>query len=613
MYIQYSSHPDLVFAQEVQVFSADEPNVDAALAGVATSSSSCYDGDASLTTNGVVDDDQPWPNSCHTGYGASEWLEIDLQREVPIAKVVIWNRADGFHKRLQNAQLELLNANRQPAGVFTLSSERQVVLASDLVIERTLYQSPEFAARPYQYDYDDTTQTGSPKNYCPPIMVSEQQLSVPITTPTTLVFIVNNVDRNMHLQGGSGEGCKFGLVITTDMEGQSNSSNPWVGQRIAEEPRVGGGGRGMGFWLGMHFPAAVEVAGIELTQGAAGGDECADIVELQMMDRGQWVTAHSFTLPEASYGKTSVKRIGIEPDVEEGGVLGMIADKHENWIGELLYHISVPVLQGAFNDHVIMLMPTTKASAGAISSSVLICDPCKPSFARWAVLVVEAVHHTANLYALREHGRRAYTQLVWTSDYQLCKREISPKSISAQYLSHPWTQNCAGWFCDDQPAEGGWSAGSNGTPSLVVRRRVGEEATLQTMIPSRFLVGILPDVLTTAFRFWKDECDGKLVAEKLKDADENWFPYELQLSTKNGCSSSAGAGNTTMQGKPPLMRQSSSAIRAVNEKLRKAKQFTEATKALQKLEEQRTQLMGGKGGDRDIIGAVQVIRLEPVA
>jgi hypothetical protein len=139
-----------------------------------------------------------------------------------------------------------------------------------------LYQSPEFGARPYNWDWDEATKTGNPKNYSPTQTVNLQCLSVPVTSITTFAFVVDNGERNMHLQGGAGEGCDFGLGLTIEQHQGSDAAmnpggSPWVGQRVAEEPRDCSGDRGdasgSNFWLGLHFPSFVEVTGIEMLQG----------------------------------------------------------------------------------------------------------------------------------------------------------------------------------------------------------------------------------------------------------------------------------------------------------------------------------------------------------
>jgi len=100
--------------QQIQVFAeGSEENI--ALGGVASMSTEVYDGNAERVIDGDMNQDAPWPNSCHTGNGANEWVVIDLQREYVVTKVVVHNRPDCCQNRLAGARV-LLQRDASDAG-----------------------------------------------------------------------------------------------------------------------------------------------------------------------------------------------------------------------------------------------------------------------------------------------------------------------------------------------------------------------------------------------------------------------------------------------------------------------------------------------------------------
>src|SRR4029079_11104179 len=77
---------------EVQVFSRGE-NV--ALKGTAKQSSTDFGGDAKRAIDGNTNGDYNANSVCHTGLEDNPWWEVNLGQEMPVEKVVLWNRTDG--------------------------------------------------------------------------------------------------------------------------------------------------------------------------------------------------------------------------------------------------------------------------------------------------------------------------------------------------------------------------------------------------------------------------------------------------------------------------------------------------------------------------------------
>jgi len=91
-----------------------------------------------------------------------------------------------------------------------------------------LYQSPEFAARPFGWDRPD----GHPRNYSDPIRVNVSGgFRVDLERPCQLKILVQNNGRNMHLQGANGESCDLGMSVnvveTRAPGGWEGGYQPW--------------------------------------------------------------------------------------------------------------------------------------------------------------------------------------------------------------------------------------------------------------------------------------------------------------------------------------------------------------------------------------------------
>ena len=125
---------------EVQVISQ---GLNIAAKGKASQSSTDFDGPPQLAIDGNTDGDYLKKSVTHTAISDSPWWEIDLQTEVPVEKIVLWNRTDGnTQSRLADFTITLLDAQRQeissrnvaespkPSSEFTPGHSRSIRLAA---------------------------------------------------------------------------------------------------------------------------------------------------------------------------------------------------------------------------------------------------------------------------------------------------------------------------------------------------------------------------------------------------------------------------------------------------------------------------------------------------
>jgi hypothetical protein len=102
----------LIHLAEVEIFSG---GTNVARNGRASQSTTGYGGDASRAIDGNTNGRFAGNSVSHTGDGDPHpFWEVDLGRELPLEKIVVWNRTDGLEKRLAGASLLVLDAMRQP-------------------------------------------------------------------------------------------------------------------------------------------------------------------------------------------------------------------------------------------------------------------------------------------------------------------------------------------------------------------------------------------------------------------------------------------------------------------------------------------------------------------
>lgn len=96
---------------EVQVYSGGK---NLAPAGLATQSSTGFEGPAKLAADGNTDGDYAKKSVSHCSQQDDPWWEVDLKQEVPVDSIVVWNRTDGnTGSRTAGFQVVALDAGRK--------------------------------------------------------------------------------------------------------------------------------------------------------------------------------------------------------------------------------------------------------------------------------------------------------------------------------------------------------------------------------------------------------------------------------------------------------------------------------------------------------------------
>lgn len=123
-----------------------------------------------------------------------------------------------------------------------------------------------------------------------------------------------------------------------------------------------------------------------------------------------------------------------------------------------------------------------------------------------------------NIFNVKEHGRRMFRVLEYTSNMSLCLHEVP---------GEPYPDRVAGILA--------LSAGIPMTslepaPSLLITRALNSKLGTQLFIPQRFLAGILPTALVEAYSFWQSSDDNIIgyLNENIAEDDDN---DEVEVST----------------------------------------------------------------------------------
>jgi hypothetical protein len=116
------------------------------------------------------------------------------------------------------------------------------------------------------------------------------------------------------------------------------------------------------------------------------------------------------------------------------------------------------------------------------SEDDLDCGPCMKE------VVAFRSPSVVHVYDVLEHGRRYHRTLVYSSDPGRCLHQMPPMYGTAQerfgsvMIHH----------------------GTRPRKSLVITRNLNQETGLQTFIPSRFLMGLVPEALLDQYMFWQN-------------------------------------------------------------------------------------------------------------
>lgn len=113
------------------------------------------------------------------------------------------------------------------------------------------------------------------------------------------------------------------------------------------------------------------------------------------------------------------------------------------------------------------------------------------------------------VFNVKEYGRRHLRTLEYTSNMSLCLHEVS---------GEPYPDRIGGVLA----MSGGIPMTTlSPEPSLIITRALNSEMGTQTLIPSRFIAGLIPDCLVEKYVFWQCEDDNIIGYEIHADKDKD--------------------------------------------------------------------------------------------
>jgi hypothetical protein len=175
----------------------------------------------------------------------------------------------------------------------------------------------------------------------------------------------------------------------------------------------------------------------------------------------------------------------------------------ENWIADILMN-KLPLIL----PDVTLFMPTKDHSVEpfVVLSGWIKNPPGNDSFCTHTLKEVVVWQHppVINVFNVREHGRRHLRVLEYTSNMSMCLHEVTG--------GEPYADRVGGILS--------MSAGIPMTTlhpqsSLIVTRALNSELGTQTLIPDRFLAGLLPTTLIEKYTFWQSENDNIIGYEEV--------------------------------------------------------------------------------------------------
>ncbi len=215
----------------------------------------------------------------------------------------------------------------------------------------------------------------------------------------------------------------------------------------------------------------------------------------------------------------------------------------ENWIVSLLE----PVLEEVYGDDKDLLsfslwLPAEPVPADAGAAMLIGCD--MDAHNTWKEVHVLRIG-LVQVFALREHGRRVYRTLIYTSDTRMSLRSLQPRCDDRSFMWRPQSRHSAGNLTKAHEPEaslvilrecpGGVAASGKSEQGAVLDDDtfvVTDPKTehLEQFVPSELLHGLLPDALLDTFRFWQS-CGG---AHELRGisrrASEQFYAYSLSVA-----------------------------------------------------------------------------------
>ena len=191
----------------------------------------------------------------------------------------------------------------------------------------------------------------------------------------------------------------------------------------------------------------------------------------------------------------------------------------EKWIADIL-NDKIPLLLPGVN---LFMLPDNLSDAPYVQLSGWIENPRAAGTINTHTVkevIVWQNPPVISIYNVKEHGRRHFRTLEYTSNMSVCSHEVS---------GEPYPDRVAGMLA--------LSAGIPMTTaataaSLIISRSLNSKIGNQVYIPDRFLAGILPTALIEKYHYWQSD-------------DDNIIGYEINSPTELEDSPSISAKAST--------------------------------------------------------------------
>lgn len=132
-YVRIQHQNQYLHVQEIEVYDTAGTNV--AKSSKVSTSSAPWGVIPETVIDGQISDRQGWPNSNHTYNNGMQYIELDLQSNVDVKTIVVYNRPDCCQDRLIGAKILLYNEDRVQVGEpFVLKIDRKQTFELDSLI-----------------------------------------------------------------------------------------------------------------------------------------------------------------------------------------------------------------------------------------------------------------------------------------------------------------------------------------------------------------------------------------------------------------------------------------------------------------------------------------------
>lgn len=192
----------------------------------------------------------------------------------------------------------------------------------------------------------------------------------------------------------------------------------------------------------------------------------------------------------------------------------------ETWIAEVLLEKLPLILPG------VTLFMTSNDQSNMPYTHLMgwIENPSNGDIPFTHILKEVVVSHNppvVTVFNVKEYGRRHLRTLEYTSNMSLCLHEVS---------GEPYPDRVGGVLA----MSGGIPMTTlTPEPSLIITRALNSEIGTQTLIPSRFMAGLIPACLVDKYHFWQSEDDDITGYELRKDKNaDDTMGADTESSTR---------------------------------------------------------------------------------